>query len=135
MKKLLTFSSALALAAFGLLTLFLSTSVIFDLFGMREKEGNYVLLVVWANFISSILYLNAAYNLVKNPRKALYSLVAVLVILLAAFIGLKIHISTGGIYEVATLGALGARIGITFLFALLAYFISRKSMKRYYFFL
>lgn len=34
------------ISAFALLTLFLSGSVIFDLFGIRAKERNYVLLVV-----------------------------------------------------------------------------------------
>jgi len=33
-------NTAVLLVGFGLLTLFLSTSVIFDLFGIRAKEGN-----------------------------------------------------------------------------------------------
>jgi hypothetical protein len=32
------------LIGFGLLTLFLSSSVIFDLFGIRAKEGDYIFL-------------------------------------------------------------------------------------------
>ena len=68
MKKYVLYTSAVILTAFGLLTLFLSTSVIFDLFGIRAKEGNYVLFVVWSNFISSILYLFAAYGFVKIGR-------------------------------------------------------------------
>jgi hypothetical protein len=35
---------AVLLAFFALLTLFLSTSIIFDLFDIREREGNYVFL-------------------------------------------------------------------------------------------
>ena len=66
MKKAIPYFLATTLGAFGLLTLLLSTSVIFDLFGVRAKEGNYVLFVVWANFISSILYLFAAYGFVKS---------------------------------------------------------------------
>jgi hypothetical protein len=42
MKKTLPYIIAILLAAFGLLTLFLSSSVIFDLFGIRAKEGNFV---------------------------------------------------------------------------------------------
>jgi hypothetical protein len=60
MKRYIQYILATILAGFGLLTLFLSSSVIFDLFGIRAKEGNYVLFVVWSNFISSILYLFAA---------------------------------------------------------------------------
>jgi hypothetical protein len=46
MKKTLLYTLPILLTGFGLLTLFLSTSVIFDLFGIRAKEGNYVLFVV-----------------------------------------------------------------------------------------
>ena len=42
MKKAIPYFLATILGAFGLLTLLLSTSVIFDLFGVRAKEGNYV---------------------------------------------------------------------------------------------
>lgn len=65
MKQKLRYIIAVALGLFALLTLFLSSAVIFDFFNIREKEGNYVLFVVWANFISSILYLVAVYGLVK----------------------------------------------------------------------
>ena len=68
MKKYIPYILSTLLAGFGLLTLFLSTSVIFDLFGIRAKEGNYVLFVVWSNFISSILYLFAAYGFIKNKK-------------------------------------------------------------------
>jgi predicted RND superfamily exporter protein len=74
MKKILPNLFATILAAFGLLTLFLSTSVIFDLFGIRAKEGNYVLFVVWSNFISSILYLFAAYGFIKVKKLDYYTL-------------------------------------------------------------
>ena len=48
----------------GLLTLFLSSSIIFDLFEIREMEGNYVGFVVWANFISAILYIITALDFI-----------------------------------------------------------------------
>ena len=58
MKKYVLYTSAVILTAFGLLTLFLSTSVIFDLFGIRAKEGNYVHFVVWANsFVAFSIFL------------------------------------------------------------------------------
>lgn len=55
MTKVWTYIIASALVAFSLLTLFLSGSVIFDFFNIRAKEGNYVLFIVWANFISSFV--------------------------------------------------------------------------------
>ena len=115
--------TAIALLLFALLTLFLSSSVIFNLFGIRGKEGNYVPLVVWANFNSSILYLAAAYGLFKMKKWSVWLLVISVVILVAAFIGLKLHISEGGLYEVKTLNAMIFRIGLTALLAVASYFL------------
>ena len=115
--------TASALLLFALLTLFLSSSVIFNLFGIRGKEGNYVPLVVWANFISSILYLAAAYGLFKMKKWSVWLLAISVVILVAAFIGLKLHISEGGLYEVKTVNAMIFRIGLTALLAVASYFL------------
>lgn len=128
MKKILPYLFATLLAGFGLLTLFLSTSVIFDLFGIRAKEGNYVLFVVWSNFISSILYIFAAYGFIKNKRWTATLLVISTLILIAAFIGLKVHINSGGIYETKTVGAMIFRIAVTFVFAIIAFFIINKQL-------
>ncbi|HLT50779.1 MAG TPA: hypothetical protein VKZ93_02415 [Arenibacter sp.] len=68
MKRNFRYLSAVILIGFGLLTLFLSTSVIFDLFDIRAKQGNYVLFVVWSNFICSMLYLFAAYGLLGTEK-------------------------------------------------------------------
>lgn len=128
MKKILPYLFTTLLAGFGLLTLFLSTSVIFDLFGIRAKEGNYVLFVVWSNFISSILYIFAAYGFIKNKRWTATLLVISTLILIAAFIGLKIHINSGGIYETKTVGAMIFRIAVTFVFAIIAFFTINKQL-------
>ena len=86
MRKILPHIIALLLAAFGLLTLFLSSSVIFDLFDIRAKEGNYVLFVVWANFLSSILYLVAALGLIKGKKWTIKPLsMTVIILFLAIF--------------------------------------------------
>lgn len=129
MKKALPYLMATVLAAFGLLTLFLSSSVIFDLFGIRAKEGNYVLFVVRANFISSLLYLFAAYGFIKNKKWTARLLGISAIVLIAAFIGLFIHINSGGIYETKTIGAMIFRITVTLIFATLAYFTITKNKK------
>jgi hypothetical protein len=64
------------ISTFALLTLFLSSSVIFDWFGMREKEGHYGLFIVWANFISRLLYLVSAWGLIKSEKWVIKPLVA-----------------------------------------------------------
>jgi hypothetical protein len=126
MKKTLPYIIATLLAAFGLLTLFLSSSVIFDLFGIRAKEGNYVLFVVWANFLSSILYLVAAYGFIKDKKWTLKPLGISAIVLLVAFIGLFIHIDSGGIYETKTIGAMVFRIILTLAFGTSAFFMIKK---------
>ena len=129
MKRYIQYILATILAGFGLLTLFLSSSVIFDLFGIRAKEGNYVLFVVWSNFISSILYLFAAFGFVKVKKWTTTLLGISTLILIVAFIGFKIHVSAGGIYEEKTIGAMIFRISLTLVFAILAYFtITKKKL-------
>jgi len=129
MNKILPFVLAIILSGFGLLTLFLSTSVIFDLFGIRAQEGNFVLFVVWSNFISSILYLFAAYGFIKNKKWTAKLLGISTLILISAFIGLKIYINSGGIYETKTISAMIFRISVTLVFAIIAYFtITKKKL-------
>ncbi len=118
MKRSLRYIIAVALLIFGMLTLFLSTSIIFDWFGIREKEGDFVWIVVVANFTSSLVYLASAYGLVvykKWTSKLLWTSVGILVV---AALGFLIHISTGGLYETKTIGALVFRIVLTVVFAL-----------------
>ncbi len=130
MKRTFLYLIATLLAAFGLLTLFLSSSVIFDLFGIRAKEGNYVLFIVWANFLSSILYLVAAYGLIKDKFWTIKPLSISALVLFVAFIGLFIHINSGGIYETKTIGAMLFRITVTIVFTALAFFMITKKSKQ-----
>ena len=104
------------LILFGLVTIFVSSSVLFDLFGMREKEGNYVPLVVWANFLCGILYLIAAFGILLNKSWVRLPLVASLIVLVLAYMNLFTHITTGGLYETKTIFAMAFRFGITALF-------------------
>ncbi len=126
MKKYLPKIIAIILAAFGLLTLFLSSAVIFDLFGIRAKQGNYVLFVVWSNFISSFLYLFAAHGFVTIKKWTATLLGITLMILIASFIGLIIYAYSGGLHETKTIGAMVFRITVTLVFAIFAYFIITK---------
>lgn len=129
MIKILTYLIAAILTAFGLLTLFLSSSLIFDLFGIRAKEGNYVFFVVISNFISSLLYLISAYGFILQKKWTIKLLGITLSVLLIAFIGLLIHAYNGGLYETKTIGAMVFRIVLTTVFAVSAYFLIRKRIK------
>lgn len=101
---------------FGIVTLFMSSSVLFDWFGIRAKEGNFVPFVVWANWICGILYLVTAYGILKNRSWSKLPLIISLVVLILAYIGLFIHINNGELYETKTIGAMAFRILVTGIF-------------------
>jgi hypothetical protein len=122
--------AATILALFALVTLFMSGSVIFDLFGIREKEGNYVLFVVIANFLCAFLYLISAYGLFFQKEWTTSVLTTSLGILLLSFAGLLWHINTGGIYEEQTVKAMIFRIGITLGFTMLSWRYISKQIKK-----
>ncbi len=130
MKRILRIITTIVLTLFASVTLFMSSAVIFDLFGIREMEGNYVLFVVVANFICGFIYLSSAYGLIKKKRWSTYLLFLSVGILIVIFIGLWMHINSGGLYETQTIKAMLFRISISSLFAWLSsYLINKKSDK------
>lgn len=117
----------LVIIAFGALTLFLSTSVLLDLFGIRERESPYVPAVVVANLIASLLYLPAGAGLLMKRRWSALLLATAVVVLLVGALLLAQHITTGGAYRTATLGALTFRTLLTSAFYLIAHRALRLS--------
>lgn len=127
MKKIIIYISIVVLIAFALITLFLSSSIIFDWFGIRAKEGNYVLVVVWANFLCSLLYLVSSYGFIMQKKWTFKLLISAALILILALFWLFVHIYVGGAFETKTIWAMFFRITITLGFALLAYLKIAKS--------
>ena len=129
MKKYIKYLPAILLFLFASLTFFLSSSVIFDLFNIRAKEGNYVMFVVVVNFISSLIYFAAVYGFIKEKKWTPYILIVAVLILVFTFIGLQFHIDAGGLYEEKTVKALIFRASVTAVFSFLAYY-STKNKKQ-----
>lgn len=121
MKMIITYVAAIVLLAFGMLTFFLSASIILDLFEVREGQGNYVLLIVWTNLIVSLLYLAAAYGFYKQKSFTTNVLGLASALLVLAFIYLGYHIYSGGAYEAKTVAAMVFRTLVTFAFTFAAY--------------
>lgn len=117
---------AAVLLLFAVLTLFMSSSVLFDLFGIRAREGNYVPFVVWANFFASLLYMASVYGLVHRQKWTVRVLGMALILLAATFTAFLFHIRSGGLYETKTLGALVFRTGVTGLFTFIAWKTSQQ---------
>lgn len=114
------------LTAFGLLTLFMSGSVIFDLFDIRARQGDYVLFIVWVNFVSGFLFLIAAVAFFKKKAWSYLPLMASLGILAVAFIVLLIYIERGGAYEAKTIAAMILRLSVSLACAVVVYCSTRK---------
>lgn len=106
------------LAIFGSVTLFMSSSILFDWLGIRGKEGNFVPPVVWANWICGILYLMTAFGIFRHKAWAKIPLIISLLILMGTFIILFIHINGGGLYETKTVRAMAFRTAVTSLLLL-----------------
>ncbi len=120
MKNIYIQTAAIFSAILGLLTVFIGGSVIFDLFGMRAEHGNYVLFVVWANFICAFLYLIASYGFFMKKKWTASVLMVAVLILILAFIGFAVWVFNGNLYEKRTIGAMAFRLAVTiglFLFA------------------
>src|SRR5690606_26145430 len=105
---------------------FLSGSVIFDLFDIRSNQGNYVLFIVWANLISGLLYLLAAFAFFKKKIWASIPLAVSAIILVVAFLGLIIYINAGGVHESRTIGAMIFRIVVTLTLFAVTYFTTHR---------
>lgn len=119
------------IALFGVLTLFVGSSVIFDLFGMRQKEGNYVPLVVWINLVCGILYLAGAWFLFKKSKKAVLPLTIAMILLISGFAAFGWHINQGNLFETKTIYALLFRTTITLAFVTVTYFLTNTQKENY----
>ncbi len=130
MKTYMRYIAAFVIGVFGLLTLYLSGSVIFDLFEMREKQGNYVLFVIWINFICSFIYIASAYGFIKSKPWTTKILASALLMLIITFIAFIIYVNNGGIHKQITFSALIFRSTMTLLVTLLAHYTINKNSKK-----
>ena len=129
MKPYIKYIPAFIIGVFGLLTLFLSGTIIFDLVGMRAKQGNYVPFVIWTNFVCSFIYIAAAYGFIKNKTWTTKIMAFSVVLLALTFIAFQMHIASGGIHKSDTTGALIFRLSISTIITLVAYFYITKQKK------
>lgn len=123
---MLRYGVVLALALLGGLTVFLTGSVLLDLFGIRQKEGNFVPFIVWANLLAGALYLLAAWGLFRYRGWTVGLLSTTTLLMIGAFVALQQHIQAGGLYKTETVNGMLFRVGFTALAAVAAYFLTRK---------
>ncbi len=117
MKSALKIFILIFLIVFGLLTLFMSISATFDLFGMRAGHEHFVPFVVYANMFCGLLYVLSAYKLINKQSGARKLLLLAIGILILTLIAFSIHVAKGGEYDQNTFYALAFRTGVTALLA------------------
>lgn len=129
MNRVVKYLSVLFLILFGGLTVFLTSSVLFDLFGIREKEGNFVEFIVWINLISGLLFLWSAYSFWREKKETTALLLGNLALLIVGMIGLYCHIKSGDLYKMETVKGMLFRIVATTILALVSYFLVKRKPK------
>lgn len=119
MKKNKTYKYIIAgiLITFALVTLFMSSAVLLDWFGVRENQGHYVPFVVKTNLTAGFLYLVAAYGFLYSKKWAAWAMLSIALLLFYALALFYLHMHSGGLYESKTLAALIFRILFTLMFA------------------
>jgi hypothetical protein len=125
MKKIILIVSAVVSLLFGMITVITSGFVWFDLFGVREQQGNFVPFVVMGNFLIGFFYLWIAYGFFTAKQwtqPLLFAVISALVVLFSAFM---LHVFFGGIYETKTIYAFIFRIALTSLLAAVSWFTVR----------
>ncbi|MCC6384018.1 MAG: hypothetical protein LC117_09115 [Bacteroidia bacterium] len=125
--KLLKIIHTFLLACLGAVSVFMTLSVIFNLFGIREIEGNYVLFVVYSNLVCGIIYLCAAIANWKNLTFSFYIMVLASLILIVTFIFFGVYITGGGIYEAKTVKAMTFRTIFTVVMAVVSFILLRRA--------
>ena len=108
---------SIVLIVFALVTIFMSSSVLFDWFGIRAKEGSYIPFVVKTNLTAGFLYLIVAYGFINSQKWAFWAMLSVALLLFYAFALSYVHIHTGGLYENHTILAMIFRIVFTLILA------------------
>ena len=129
MRRYLIIILAAFLTIVGLVSMFMTFSVIFDLFEVRKQEGNYIPMVVYGNFICSFLYVIAAYYIFKeNDLSTIYLFFAVL-LLLITYAYMLYHIQSGKPYEMKTVFAMLGRTSLTIVYAAIAWYLFSRVRK------
>jgi hypothetical protein len=101
-------ATAVALV-FGLLTIKSGGQVLFGGSLYRKAAGNYVLFVVWFNFLAGFIYLVAGVGIWMRLRWAVWLSLLIAIATIIVFAILGIHILNGGGYETRTVAAMSLR--------------------------
>ncbi|MDN6279786.1 MAG: hypothetical protein L0J45_02165 [Psychroflexus sp.] len=130
MKKNKKFKNVVAiiLVIFALITIFMSSSVLFDWFGIRAKQGSYAPFILKTNLTAGLLYLLAAYGYLKSQKWPFWVMLSVALLMFYSTALLYLHSQTVKLYENRILTTMIFRILFTIIIAGLMYKSSSKKI-------
>lgn len=113
----------------GIYTLYISTSILFDLFDERKRAGSYIQIAVVCNFICSFIYIVSGI-LFFNKKKASTTLLFIAtIIMFVGYIGMLFHINENKPFELSVIPEMLIRTTCTMLYAAVAwYFFTRTRL-------
>ena len=111
---------ALIAVVFGLLTIREGGAILFGDEAARTAAGNYVLFVLWFNFLAGFAYVVAAVGLWMRRRWAAGLAVAIAVSTALVFAAFGAHVYGGAAFEMRTVIAMSFRTGIWVVIAVIA---------------
>jgi len=109
----------------GLATIKAGGMVLFTEGEAHQAAGDYVLFVLWFNFLAGFAYIATGILLWLQSRVSTWLATIIAVSTLFVFIAFGIHIFSGGAYEMRTVGAMSVRSIVWTGIALITYLICR----------
>ena len=108
--------AAIVAIVFGVLTIISGGRALFG----GADMGAVVPFVLWFNFVAGFAYVVAGFGLWSQTGWATGLTVAIVVATAAVFAAFLWHISTGAAYEARTMGAMGLRLAVWVILAIVA---------------
>lgn len=111
-RPVLRYIIAAVALVFGVATIKAGGDVLFFNAQAKASAGNYVLFVLWANFVAGFLYVICAAMILLRPALAFNVAAFIAVATAVVFAALGLHIASGGAYEMRTVYAMVFRTTI-----------------------
>ena len=112
---------SLVAVGFGLLTIKEGGTILFGDEAARATAGNYVLFVLWFNFLAGFAYVFAGAGLWLRQRWAVWLAIGIAAATVFAFSALGVHVYSGAAYEQRTVIAMSLRTFVWVTIAVIAW--------------
>ena len=127
MRNIIIKFSSFLLLLLGVYNLFVAVSLLFYSPEFKKVEGNFIYFIIFINLLSAIIYLTGSFGFFKEKAWIISFLFFSSLILVVSFIGLLVHVLTGGSYDEKIILTITFRTFITFIFTGVAWkYLSKK---------